>query len=86
MSASRSRAEALSRGARRETFARTSPISPKPMLPVGPFLTAAVKFLILAIVIFLLIKITHRALGPRPGDDAAATAEEVGPLREIQLC
>ena len=56
------------------------------MLGFGPFLTAAVKFLILAIVIFLLVKVTHRALGRRPGDDAAATAEEVLPLREIQLC
>ena len=82
-SGSRSLAKPLSRGARRESFACVSPISPKPTLGFGPFLTAAVKFLILAIVIFLLVKVTHRALGRRPGDE---TAGVVLPLREIQLC
>jgi large conductance mechanosensitive channel len=57
-----------------------------PMLGYGAFLTALVNFLILAFVIFLLIKAATRAMRRREdGPEAApAPAEEVLLLREIR--
>ena len=54
-----------------------------PLLGYGAFLTAVIKFLILAFIIFLLIKAANRALGRR-GDEAAAPTEDVVLLREIR--
>lgn len=54
-----------------------------PLLGYGAFLTAIIKFLILAFVIFLLIKAANRATGSRIGE-AAATAEDTLLLREIR--
>ena len=53
-----------------------------PLLGYGAFLTALIKFLILAFVIFLLIKAANRAMGKKEGADA--TAEEILLLREIR--
>ena len=57
-----------------------------PMLGYGQFLTALVNFLILAFIIFLLVKMATRAMRTRQeGPDApAAPAEEVLLLREIR--
>ena len=57
-----------------------------PMLGYGAFLTALVNFLILAFVIFLLVKAATRAMrrGEAPPEEAAAPAEEVLLLREIR--
>ena len=52
-----------------------------PMLGYGQFLTALVNFLILAFIIFLLVKGVMRM---RRGDPEAAPAEEVTLLREIR--
>ena len=54
-----------------------------PLLGYGAFVTAVIKFLILAFIIFLLIKAANRALGRR-GDEVAAPAEDVVLLREIR--
>ena len=54
-----------------------------PLLGYGAFATAVIKFLILAFIIFLLIKAANRALGRR-GDEVAAPAEDVVLLREIR--
>jgi large conductance mechanosensitive channel len=54
-----------------------------PLLGYGAFLTAIIKFLILAFVIFLLIKAANRATGSRIGEPAA-TAEDTLLLREIR--
>ena len=53
-----------------------------PMLGWGQFLTTLVNFLILAFIIFLLIRAATRAT--RKVDDDAAPAEEVLLLREIR--
>ncbi|HEY1607114.1 MAG TPA: large conductance mechanosensitive channel protein MscL [Allosphingosinicella sp.] len=56
-----------------------------PMLGYGAFLTALVNFLILAFIVFLLVKAATRALRARPAPEApAAPAEEVLLLREIR--
>jgi len=57
-----------------------------PMLGYGAFLTAAVNFLILAFVIFLLVKAATRAMRSRAAEPEAAPApsEEVLLLREIR--
>lgn len=49
----------------------------------GEFLTVFVNFLILAFVIFLLVKAVNRLM-PKPEEAPAATAEEVLILREIR--
>ena len=54
-----------------------------PLLGYGAFVTALIKFLILAFVIFLLVRVANRATGNRPAD-APAPAEEVLLLREIR--
>lgn len=53
------------------------------MIGWGEFLTVFVNFLILAFVIFLLVKAVNRLM-PKPGEAAAATPEEVVLLREIR--
>lgn len=53
-----------------------------PLLGYGSFLTAVIKFLILAFVVFLLVKAANRAMGRTVEDDAIA--EEILLLREIR--
>jgi large conductance mechanosensitive channel len=53
-----------------------------PLLGYGAFVTAVIKFLILAFVIFLLVRAANRALGRR--DEEAGPTEEVLLLREIR--
>ena len=57
-----------------------------PMLGYGAFLTALVNFLILAFIIFLLVKAVTRAMRRREAaaDAPAAPSEEVLLLREIR--
>ena len=57
-----------------------------PMLGYGAFLTALVNFLILAFIIFLLVKAATRAMRRRDAEPEAlvAPAEEVLLLREIR--
>jgi large conductance mechanosensitive channel len=54
-----------------------------PLLGYGAFLTAVIKFLILAFIIFLLVKAANRAIGKRV-DTEEAIAEEILLLREIR--
>lgn len=53
-----------------------------PLLGYGAFLTAVIKFLILAFVIFLLVRAANRAMGRKQEEDAVA--EEILLLREIR--
>ncbi|MCW3798313.1 large conductance mechanosensitive channel protein MscL [Sphingomonas sp. BN140010] len=53
-----------------------------PLLGYGAFVTAVIKFLILAFIIFLLVKAANRMIGRR--EEADATAEEILLLREIR--
>ncbi|GAY20645.1 MULTISPECIES: large conductance mechanosensitive channel protein MscL [Sphingobium] len=53
------------------------------MLGWGEFLTVFVNFLILAFIIFLLVKAVNRLM-PKPEDMAATTPEEILLLREIR--
>ena len=53
------------------------------MLGWGEFLTVFVNFLILAYIIFLLVKAVNRLM-PKPQDMAATTPEEILLLREIR--
>lgn len=53
-----------------------------PILGYGAFLTAVIKFLILAFVIFLLVKAANRAMGRKPAEDGPA--EDILLLREIR--
>jgi large conductance mechanosensitive channel len=53
-----------------------------PMLGYGAFITAAVNFLILAFVVFLIVRAATRMMAKR--DAAAAPKEEVVLLREIR--
>jgi large conductance mechanosensitive channel len=56
-----------------------------PMLGYGAFLTALVNFLILAFVIFLLVKAATRAMRRREAEpEVAGPSEEVLLLREIR--
>jgi large conductance mechanosensitive channel len=54
-----------------------------PMLGYGAFVTALVSFLILAWIIFLLVKAANRMIGAEPAAPAGPT-EEVVLLREIR--
>jgi len=54
-----------------------------PLLGYGAFITAVIKFVILAFLIFLLVKAANRAMGKRL-DAEEATAEEILLLREIR--
>jgi large conductance mechanosensitive channel len=53
------------------------------MLGWGEFLTVLVNFLILAFIIFLLVKAVNKLM-PKPEEGPAATPEEVVLLREIR--
>lgn len=53
-----------------------------PLLGYGAFLTAVIKFLILAFIIFMLVRAANRVLGARPATPAEAA--EVALLREIR--
>ncbi|AJR26831.1 large conductance mechanosensitive channel protein MscL [Sphingobium sp. YBL2] len=53
------------------------------MLGWGEFLTVFVNFLILAFIIFLLVKAVNRLM-PKPEDMAATTPEDILLLREIR--
>ena len=53
------------------------------MIGWGQFLTVLVNFLILAFIIFLLVRAVNRLL-PRPEEAPAATPEDVMLLREIR--
>lgn len=59
-----------------------------PLIGYGAFITAAVNFVILAFIIFLLVRVANRALAARKVDDAPAPtpaeAEDVVLLREIR--
>ncbi|WP_114228647.1 MULTISPECIES: large conductance mechanosensitive channel protein MscL [Sphingomonas] len=52
------------------------------LLGYGAFITAVIKFVILAFLIFLLVKAANRAMGRKVED--AAPAEEILLLREIR--
>ena len=52
-----------------------------PLLGYGAFLTAIIKFVILAFIIFLLIRTANRMMGRK---EEAAIAEEIVLLREIR--
>jgi large conductance mechanosensitive channel len=54
-----------------------------PLLGYGEFITQAVNFVILAFIIFLLVKIANRMIEKKP-DAPAATPEDVLLLREIR--
>lgn len=54
-----------------------------PLFGYGAFLSAVIKFLILAFVIFLLVKAANRAMGRRIPEEAAI-AEEILLLRDIR--
>lgn len=53
-----------------------------PLIGYGAFVTAVIKFLILAFVIFLLLRMANRAIGTRAVE--AAPAEELVVLRDIR--
>ncbi|EQB09410.1 large conductance mechanosensitive channel protein MscL [Sphingobium quisquiliarum P25] len=53
------------------------------MLGWGEFLTVLVNFLILAFIIFLLVKAVNRLM-PKPSGEPAATPEDIMLLREIR--
>ena len=53
-----------------------------PLLGYGAFVTAVIKFVILAFLIFLLVKAANRAMGRKV--EEATIAEEILPLREIR--
>lgn len=54
-----------------------------PLLGYGAFITQAVNFLILAFIIFLLVKLANRLIAKQP-DAPAATPEDIVLLREIR--
>lgn len=54
-----------------------------PLIGYGAFITAVIKFLILAFVIFLLVRAANRAIGNRVSE-AAPPAEELLLLRDIR--
>lgn len=53
-----------------------------PLLGYGAFITQTVNFLILAFIIFLLVKLANRLIAKQP-DAPAATPEDIVLLREI---
>jgi large conductance mechanosensitive channel len=54
------------------------------LLGYGAFITAAVNFVILAFVIFLLVRMASRMMAPPPAAEPAADAADVVLLREIR--
>jgi large conductance mechanosensitive channel len=55
-----------------------------PMLGYGAFITAAINFLILAFIIFLLVRMANRLAPKKEDAPAAGPSEEVLLLREIR--
>ncbi|MEZ5658929.1 MAG: large conductance mechanosensitive channel protein MscL [Burkholderiaceae bacterium] len=55
-----------------------------PMLAYGNFITVVLNFLILAFIIFQMVKIVNRVKGPEPKAAPPATPEDVVLLREIR--
>jgi large conductance mechanosensitive channel len=54
-----------------------------PLLGYGEFITQAVNFIILAFIIFLLVKLATRVMA-KPAEEAAADPADVVLLREIR--
>lgn len=54
------------------------------LLAYGNFLTILINFIILAFVIFQMIKMVNRLKGPAPAATPAATPEDIVLLREIR--
>jgi large conductance mechanosensitive channel len=55
-----------------------------PMLGYGAFLTAAVNFLILAFIIYAMVRSAMRLMGPKDAEGPAGPSEEALLLREIR--
>jgi len=55
-----------------------------PLFAYGSFITVALNFIILAFVIFQLVKIMNRVKGVEPAAEAPATPEDIILLREIR--
>lgn len=55
-----------------------------PLFAYGSFITVALNFIILAFVIFQLVKIMNRMKGDGPAPEAPATPEDIILLREIR--
>ena len=55
-----------------------------PLFAYGSFITVALNFIILAFVIFQLVKIMNRVKGDEPAPAAPATPEDIILLREIR--
>ena len=55
-----------------------------PLLTYGHFLTVLVNFIILAFIIFMMIKQVNRLKRETPPEPAAATPEDIALLREIR--
>ena len=55
-----------------------------PLFAYGSFITVALNFIILAFVIFQLVKIMNRMKGVEPATEAPATPEDIILLREIR--
>jgi large conductance mechanosensitive channel len=55
-----------------------------PLFAYGSFITVALNFIILAFVIFQLVKIMNRMKGDEPAAEAPATPEDIILLREIR--
>lgn len=54
-----------------------------PLFGYGAFVTVAVNFVIVAFIIFLLVRAVNR-VAPKPAEEAAAEAAEIALLREIR--
>jgi len=57
-----------------------------PLIGYGAFVTAVINFVILAFVVFLIVRTANRLMAPKPAAEAgpAPEAEEVTLLREIR--
>jgi large conductance mechanosensitive channel len=55
-----------------------------PMLAYGNFITVALNFVILAFIIFQMVKMVNRMKGPAPVAAPAATPEDIVLLRDIR--
>ncbi|MEZ5741242.1 MAG: large conductance mechanosensitive channel protein MscL [Burkholderiaceae bacterium] len=55
-----------------------------PMLAYGNFITVLLNFIILAFIIFQMVKMVNRLKGPAPKAEPAATPEDIVLLRDIR--
>ena len=55
-----------------------------PLLAYGNFITVALNFIILAFIIFQMVKMVNRMKGPAPEAAPAATPEDIVLLRDIR--